>query len=677
MSEMVDSDSKLLPHLKRVMVELQETRAQLRALQRRDSEPIAIVGMSCRYPGGISSPDELWDLVAAGEETIGGFPADRGWDLERLFDPDPDRPGTSYARHGGFLESAGEFDADFFDIDSSEALAMDPQQRLLLECAWEAFEDAGIDPESLVGSRAGVFAGVTATDYGLGVDAPALESQRLTGGSASILSGRIAYTFGLEGPAVSIDTACSSSLVAIHLASQALRAGECSLALAGGATVLSTPILFIAMSRQRAVAPDGRCKSFGEDADGGGFSEGAGLLLLERLSDAHAHNHRVLAVLRSSAINQDGASNGLTTHSGPAQEEVIAQALRKAGLSPGDVDAVEAHSIGTPLGDPIEAQAIISAYGQRRADGALRLGTIKSNIGHTQAASGVAGVIKMVMAMRHGLLPKTLHAERPSPRVDWSEGDVQLLNSPASWPANGRPRRAGISSFGMSGTNAHAILEEAPPAPEPDAGAEHGEALALSLLPFLISAKSPEALAAQADRLQRHLARHPEVELRDAAAALALRRAHLSERAALLACDREELIAGLQSLIDGLPQASLLQGTVTYADEPALSARGVQESAHGDPVLAQDALRALARAHVRGVAVDWSPIFPGDGRRHTPLPTYAFQRRRYWIHTDAGAREGAGEKTGGAPGEVQRSGRAHPTRTGRNESFEANTKEPT
>jgi acyl transferase domain-containing protein len=628
-------EDKLLPHLKRVMVELQETRARLRGFERRDSEPIAIVGMSCRYPGGISSPEDLWELVASGEEAIGPFPADRGWDLERLFDADPDQPGKSYARQGGFLEDVAGFDAAFFGIGPSEALAMDPQQRLLLECAWEACEDAGIDPGSLLGSQAGVFAGVAASDYGLGVDVPELEHLRLTGSATSLISGRIAYTLGLEGPAVNVDAACSSSLVAIHLASQALRTGECSLALAGGVTVLSTPTLFIALSRERGLSSDGRCKSFGAGADGAGFSEGAGLLLLERLSDARAHNHRVHALLCGSAVNQDGASNGLTAHNGPAQERVIRQALMKAGLSPADVDVVEAHSTGTPLGDPIEAQAIMATYGQDRANGALRLGTIKSNIGHSQAASGVAGVIKMAMSMRHGLLPKTLHADEPSAHVDWSEGEVALLDSPVRWPAGDRPRRVGISSFGMSGTNAHAILAEAPQTQGLDEGQALGEAPEMAVLPFVLSAKSEEALTAQAERLRLHLMTHPDLAQLDIAATLALHRAHLSERAAIIAADREELLAGLRALADGGPVASLIRRGTADAGRPAFSAAEVASSVSAERSEASELASSLAQAHVLGEAVDWRSLFPGEGRGYTPLPTYAFQHRRYWLSSSA------------------------------------------
>jgi acyl transferase domain-containing protein len=630
------SEDELLPHLKRVMVELQETRAQLRRFERRDSEPIAIVGMSCRYPGGVSSPAELWELVARGAEAIGPFPADRGWDLERLFDSDPDRPGTSYARHGGFLDDAGGFDADFFGIDPREALTMDPQQRLLLECAWEACEDAGIDPQTLAGSPTGVFAGVAFSDYGLGVDRPELEHLRLTGSATSLISGRVAYTFGLEGPAVNVDAACSSSLVAIHLASQALRAGECSLALAGGVTVLSTPTVFIALSRERGLASDGRCKSFGAGADGAGFAEGAGLLLLERLSDARAHNHRVLALLRGSAVNQDGASNGLTVHNGPAQERVIRQALTRAGVSPADIDVVEAHSTGTPLGDPIEARAIIGAYGQSRTNGALRLGTLKSNIGHTQAASGVAGVIKMVMAMRHGVLPKTLHADEPSSHVDWSEGEVTLLGSPESWPAGDRPRRAGISSFGMSGTNAHAILEE-PPRADGSEGAEWPrDAPEPSVLPFLISAKSCEALIAQAERLRLHLLAHEELALRPIASTLALHRAHLAERAAILAADRGELLAGLQALSKGGQRANLIEGSAAHNGKLASLAPAVASSTRVGCSEARELLNSLTHVHVNGGAVDWRPLFQCERNEYTPLPTYAFQRRHYWLLPQTG-----------------------------------------
>jgi acyl transferase domain-containing protein len=633
-------EDKLLPHLKRVMVELRETRTRLRELERRDSEPIAIVGMSCRYPGGISSPEELWRLVASGREAVGPFPADRGWDLEGLFDPEPDHLGTSYARHGGFLDDAGGFDADFFRIGPHEALAMDPQQRLLLECAWEAFEDAGIDPGTLIGSQTGVFAGVAFSDYGLGVDLPELEHLRLTGSATSLISGRTAYTFGLEGPAVNVDAACSSSLVAIHLASQALRTGECSLALAGGVTVLSTPTVFIALSRDRGLAPDGRCKSFGAGADGAGFSEGVGLLLLERLSDARAHNHRVLALLRGSAVNQDGASNGLTAHSGPSQERVIRQALTRASLSPADIDAVEAHSTGTPLGDPIEAQAIISTYGQGRTSGALRLGTVKSNIGHAQAASGVAGVIKMVMAMRHGLLPKTLHVDEPSAHVDWSAGEVELLSSPVSWAEGGRPRRAGVSSFGISGTNAHAILEEAPRAQESDGGDVLDAAPELSLLPFVVSAKSREALAAQAERLRAHLMASAELGLPDVAAALALHRAQLPERAAILAADREELLAGLEALADDRPAANLIRGVSARGVRASLDPH-LERSLQEIPSMAQDEakelLSLLTQAHVQGVVVDWRPLFAMTGYRHAALPTYAFQRSRYWLLSGEGA----------------------------------------
>ncbi len=611
-------EQKAVAYLRRALVDLNETRRRLHEAESRLSEPIAIVGMGCRYPGGVRSPEDLWEVLAAGRDVVSELPRDRGWDLEALLPPDPDDPSVEY--EGGFIEGACDFDAEFFGIDDAEARMMDPQQRLLLETAWEACEYAGIDLGALRGSDTGVFTGIGMVTYSawlFGAVSETPEGHFTFGTAASMVSGRLAHVLKLEGPALTVDTACSSSSVALHLACQSLRHGDCSMALAGGAAILATPWMYIEAQGLKDVTfvREARCRSFADNTTNSAvFSEGVGVVLLERLSDAQRQGHDVLAVIRGSAYNQDGASNGLTAPNGLAHERVVKQALRNAGLSGGQVDAVEAHGMGTVLGDPIEGQALIASYSRDRVAGRpLWMGSLKSNLGHTQAAGGVGGVIKMVMAMRHGLLPKTLHVDAPSRFIDWSSGAVSLLVEPVPWVKDGEPRRGAVHSFGMSGTNVHTILEEPAPREEPAPAPERQarlEGRSRTPVPWPISGRGEEGLQRQARRLAWFLAERPELDIADVGRSLSARTS-LSDRVVLVGTDRAELLEDLEKVAESGSTAELSGGS-------------------GEPGF-REVFASLVDTWVAGGAVDWEQVFTELDARPVRLPTYAFACRRHWV----------------------------------------------
>ncbi|CAM4404759.1 type I polyketide synthase [Nocardia ninae] len=607
----LDTDS-LIGALRKALVERESWKRRAEKLELQASDPVVIVGMGCRFPGGVSSPAGLWDVVVGERDVISGFPVDRGWDVEGVFDPVPGTPGRSYVREGGFLDGAAEFDAGFFGISPREALAMDPQQRLLLEVSWEAVESAGIDPRRLKGSNTGVYTGLTYQGYGahlINDPSNAVDGLIATGNTSSVASGRVSYVLGLEGPSLSVDTACSSSLVALHLAAHSLRRGECDLALVAGATIMATSSAFVEFSQLQALAADGRCKAFAEGADGFVPSEGVGVLVVERLSDAVRLGHRVLAVARGSAVNQDGASNGLSAPNGPAQQRVIRAALADSRLSGAQVDVVEAQGTGTPLGDPIEAHALMATYGRERPeDRPLWLGSVKSNIGHTQAAAGMAGIIKMVEAMRRGVLPKTLHAEIPSAEIDWSSGTVRLLTEEQPWPRTDEPRRAGVSAFGISGTNAHVILEESP-TNVPESLAPQPVPARPAVMAWVLSGRSADVVAHQAHRLWTRVNSDPEIDPADVGMSLA-NRTQFEHRAVVIGTDRTDLLAALQTVGDDAPDDRVVRGHAGTVGKTifVFSGRGPQYAQPAVELLDTSSAFAeylLECEHVLAEFVDW------------------------------------------------------------------------